>query len=315
MKFSIESLIRQGMLGGAHVQMERVEIRACLGEPDDWIEPNKDPCVVDRAPIWRYGSFEVHFFLDDSVSMLFTDYLDEPEAGQHRDLDAWILCRRWKRTLQAVRAELEPRDVEFEELKDRRGAPLLRVRGGADLTFDDPDGEWEWGAIVVDAAVADETWGGRVQHETATGWEKVYTVPDWYDGPRRGVANFEGRPHLFESEFADLEDAEDVFRLSPLDDETLKLALEDWQIWLRWERAFHAKETSQKTHPALPEDRRRWEELQRQLLEAGVVHPDDGEGPPMPTADPNRAVRATAEFEPSGTPNGHASLRVRWKRL
>ena len=39
--------------------------------------------------------------------------------------------------------------------------------------------------------------------------------------------------------------------------------MEDWEIWLRWERAFHEGKTPQQTHPALPEDRARHEELAR----------------------------------------------------
>ena len=144
-------------------------------------------------------------------------------------------------------------------------------------------------------------------------FEKVYTLPDWYDGPRRGIANFEGRPHLFESEFADLAGQQDVFVLSPVDDQTLALALEDWRIWRRWERAFHAGNTPKETHPALPEDRERWEQLQPQLVAAGIAPSStEGSGPPQPATGSTRAFRATAEFERSGTDNGHASLRVRW---
>jgi hypothetical protein len=30
-------------------------------------------------------------------------------------------------------------------------------------------------------------------------FEKVYTVTDFYDGPRGGIANFRGHPHVYES--------------------------------------------------------------------------------------------------------------------
>lgn len=50
-------------------------------------------------------------------------------------------------------------------------------------------------------------------------FERVYTVTVWYDGPRIGVADFEGRPHRFESTFADIDsDAEDQFLLWPITD-------------------------------------------------------------------------------------------------
>ena len=41
----------------------------------------------------------------------------------------------------------------------------------------------------------------------------------------------------------------------------MRLALEDWGIWRRWELAFYEGQTSQESHPTLPEDRQRKEEL------------------------------------------------------
>lgn len=91
-------------------------------------------------------------------------------------------------------------------------------------------------------------------------FERVYTMTDYWDGPRRGIADFQGQPHLYESKFLD-EDYDDVFDLCPVDHETLALALEDWAIWLRWESAFHEGRTTTATHPALPDDRARHDEL------------------------------------------------------
>lgn len=95
--------------------------------------------------------------------------------------------------------------------------------------------------------------------------EPVVTVTDFYDGPRGGVAMFLGRPHYYQSRFNDDDGYEDVFDLWPIDDETFDLAREDWAIWLRWEAAFKAGETTIETHPALPEDRERHEALKRLL--------------------------------------------------
>jgi hypothetical protein len=36
-------------------------------------------------------------------------------------------------------------------------------------------------------------------------FEKVYTMTDYYDGPRRGIADFDGRPHFYDSEWDDLD--------------------------------------------------------------------------------------------------------------
>ena len=97
-------------------------------------------------------------------------------------------------------------------------------------------------------------------------FEPVFTVTDYYDGPRAGIANFGGSPHSFRSLYADIDTNDDnVFALTPLDAETFRLALEDWAIWKRWESAFYAGRTDRSTHPALPEDRQRHEWLEREL--------------------------------------------------
>lgn len=52
-----------------------------------------------------------------------------------------------------------------------------------------------------------------------TQFEKVIELIDWYDGPREGVANFQGRPHAFKSRMLDVygdDDTIDLFDLTPL---------------------------------------------------------------------------------------------------
>lgn len=93
-------------------------------------------------------------------------------------------------------------------------------------------------------------------------WERVYAVHDWYDGPRSGVADYCGAPHIFKSIFNEAnDDWSEYYALAAIDLELLKLVLEDWEIWLRWRAAFHAGTTKIDTHPALPEDRKRHDEL------------------------------------------------------
>ncbi len=102
--------------------------------------------------------------------------------------------------------------------------------------------------------------------------EIVHTITDWYDGARAGVADFSGEPHYYECQFDESKDDwSDVYWLKPLDEETFRLALEDWSIWLRWEAAFHEGRTPHETHPALPEDRARHDELARVLGERLAV--------------------------------------------
>ena len=94
------------------------------------------------------------------------------------------------------------------------------------------------------------------------GSEVVHTVTDYYDGPRKGIANYQGIPHFYECEFgAANDDYSDRYQLTPIDEQLFQLALEDWGIWKRWEAAYYAGKTGLETHPALPEDRSRHEEL------------------------------------------------------
>lgn len=138
------------------------------------------------------------------------------------------------------------------------------------------------------------------------GYERVHTVTDYYDGPRKGIADFEGRPHLYESEWDDTGDEWDpLFKLSPVDPRLLALALESWAIWRRWETAFHEGRTTRDTHPALPEERSRSDELD-EILDRELKTVAHG------------VVLARADFksldDPSWSGFGWRPLQVRWER-
>jgi hypothetical protein len=80
------------------------------------------------------------------------------------------------------------------------------------------------------------------------------------------MANFDGRPHAYDAPFNYWEESHaDLYVLRAVDEETFRLALEDWEIWLRWEAAFYAGTTTRDTHPALPAERARHDELARSL--------------------------------------------------
>ena len=94
------------------------------------------------------------------------------------------------------------------------------------------------------------------------GYEEVFTVTDYYDGPRQGIANYMGNPHFYDCIFDDKKnDYSDLFHLTPLEPSVFQLAMESWSIWERWESAFRVGRANRDSHPALPEDRPRFEEL------------------------------------------------------
>lgn len=138
-------------------------------------------------------------------------------------------------------------------------------------------------------------------------YELVHTMTDYYDGPREGVADFEGAPHVYASEWSDRDDDwADTFLLSPITSDLFRLAMEDWEIWRRWESAFHEGRATRETHPALPEDRARHDELRRLLADQLSV-------------DTQNAVRARAQFrrrtDSTWSGLGWAPLEVAWERV
>ena len=138
-------------------------------------------------------------------------------------------------------------------------------------------------------------------------FERVHTVTDYYDGPRRGIADFGASPHLYESIFNDvLDDYSNEFHLKPVSNELFELALEDWSIWLRWETAHHKGTTTLDSHPALPEDRQRHDQLELILKEQLVISKDN-------------VLRAQAEFRPRAESQSSGRrfhpLEVKWTKI
>ena len=133
------------------------------------------------------------------------------------------------------------------------------------------------------------------------GHEEVFTVMDYYDGPRKGVANFRGLPHLYECIFDEVkDDYSDLYRLTPISQRIFELAKEDWAIWERWEAAFHSGKTSIESHPALPQDRKRHEEIQA-ILDSAL------------TTNTAECATQRGSFLNEGHPeNVMRQLQVRW---
>ena len=136
--------------------------------------------------------------------------------------------------------------------------------------------------------------------------DRVYTVTDYYDGPRGGVADYGGQPHYYECQFDESKvDWSDIFLLKPLDAETFQLALEDWDIWERWNAAREEGKVGLDTHPALPAERERHDEISVILKDRLKV-------------DPGNYIRAYAHFEvvaPKRKSQSIAHLAVRWTLL
>jgi hypothetical protein len=102
-------------------------------------------------------------------------------------------------------------------------------------------------------------------------FQPVHTMEDYYDGPRSGVADFEGRPHYYRSLHLDTpqwNSDENRFELSPVTPEVLAAACEAAAIFKRWDTTRQATPGFSYTDEefgALPEDRARYRELEHFL--------------------------------------------------
>lgn len=134
-------------------------------------------------------------------------------------------------------------------------------------------------------------------------FEKLHTVTEYWDGPRRGIADLDGRPHYFEAIFDyEADGYSDRFWVQPIDDITFRLALEDWAIWLRWRRSYGEGLAGPHAHPALERDHSRSEEL-RELLEERLK------------IDAATAIEARAEFRGPLAAGAVSGVEVKWTRV
>ncbi len=139
------------------------------------------------------------------------------------------------------------------------------------------------------------------------GYEAVFTVSDYHDCPRGGVANFHGLPYFYECIFDEKSDEySDSYLLISISQEVFKAAVENWDIFLRWRKAFDSGDVSRETYPALPRDKRRYEETKRTLDQAVV-------------SGRHKAIRVRGEFDAQAEPNVPrdvlTSWQVRWSEL
>ncbi|MFG2006038.1 hypothetical protein ACGFNU_43500 [Spirillospora sp. NPDC048911] len=83
----------------------------------------------------------------------------------------------------------------------------------------------------------------------ADGFGRVVVELDWYDGPRAGLAEVDGRAHYFESRnYVDLvEEAE--YYLWPASDDAVTMEREQWAIYVEWNRRYEAGEAGTESHP------------------------------------------------------------------
>jgi len=147
----------------------------------------------------------------------------------------------------------------------------------------------------------------NVKSKLRLGYEIVFTVRDYHDGPRSGVANFLEQPHFYECVFDErTDDYSNSYLLTALNQNVFRAAIENWEIFLRWRKAFDLGKVNRETHPALPQDKERFEETKR-VLDLAI---ESGRG---------KALQLRGEFEVLGEPKPPFDIltpwQVKWSKL
>jgi hypothetical protein len=113
------------------------------------------------------------------------------------------------------------------------------------------------------------------------GFERIYSITDFWDGPRAGAADYSGTPHFFRSVWRAHEDDWDLdrFFLHPISPEEAAWEAESWAIWRRFAAFYRGRQAPAPENPAdwgaLPEDLDRHHELRKLLAVARNVSKTD----------------------------------------
>ncbi len=115
-------------------------------------------------------------------------------------------------------------------------------------------------------------------------WDVVHHISNYYDVPLQGVANVNGVPHVFflhdehycrVKEDPQAPDNEDddwethlTYALYAVPSRLLDALMEKNEIFERWHRAYRQDARLMDAHPALPEDRPRYQSLQAEVKPA-----------------------------------------------
>src|SRR5436190_1443199 len=89
-------------------------------------------------------------------------------------------------------------------------------------------------------------------------WERVHVFSNYHHRPRLGVADYQGSPHIFESEFDEaIDDYSERFFLVPIEPDLFALVLESHEIWRRKPSDYDKPSAGVEPRPTPESDQRR----------------------------------------------------------
>lgn len=89
-----------------------------IGQTKSWIInnfPDPDNMYAEsyHDPVWFYGNMELHFHDDETLSLIYSDYIDDLDGGESLQLEKWILNEPEKLTLEYVIHQLNKERIGF----------------------------------------------------------------------------------------------------------------------------------------------------------------------------------------------------------
>lgn len=90
-----------------------------LGQTKEWILNNfPDPDEIHKdnydSPIWFYGNIEFHFYDNETLFLIYSDYMDTLTGGQSLRLRKWIFDEPEKLTIKNIIRHLAKERIAFE---------------------------------------------------------------------------------------------------------------------------------------------------------------------------------------------------------
>jgi hypothetical protein len=90
-----------------------------LGQTKEWIlnnfaDPDDLEYYTSDYPIWHYGNIELHFRDDETLFLLYCDYIHTLEGGPSLQLDKWILNEPANLELEYVIRHLNRERINFK---------------------------------------------------------------------------------------------------------------------------------------------------------------------------------------------------------
>lgn len=113
MYVDMKSFLISGVFGQISLPMSRQDIKAILGEPDDWTSEQSQ----STASIWKYANVEFHFEpRTDAAWMIFSDDLASSISTSALLLESWIV--RGQIPLEDAEAALLQAGIVYQRISN-----------------------------------------------------------------------------------------------------------------------------------------------------------------------------------------------------